>query len=246
MTELAEPAPETGRGHHAMEPSPFHLRLIEDARAVLGRYGLLLAGGYAMRAHGCADRPVEDLTFATAGETPLPEVAAAVADAFRARSLAAEVCEAGPRIARVVVTDEITGQSCEVNLLREALRDRPAEIGPCAVAGLDDVVGLKVRALHNRGLPRDFADVAAVAGLYPFRLLEQLGAQHEDEWRAEDLVQRLETVDLLADEAFARYGLDEERIAGVRRFAYAWVEDIKLRRVDDGDAEFDLDVPDVD
>ncbi|ETK33947.1 hypothetical protein GCM10009530_17870 [Microbispora corallina] len=229
-----------------MEPSPFHLRLIDDARPVLDRYGLLLAGGYALRAHGCVDRPVDDLTFVTEDETPLPEVAAAVAGAYEGRGLTAEVCETAPRAARVVVTDEISGQAGEVTLLREPLRDRPADLGPCRVAGLDDAVGLKVRALHNRGLPRDFADVASVAGLYPFRLLEQLGAAHEDDWSAEDLVQRLETVDLLADEAFAAYGLDEERIAAVRRFAYAWVEDIKLRRVEDGDAEFDLDVPEID
>jgi hypothetical protein len=224
----------------------FHLRLVEDARAVLGRYGLLLAGGHAMRAHGCVERPVDDLTFATADETPLPDIAAAVAGAFQGKGLSAEVCETDPRMARVVVTDDITGQACEVGLLRESLTDRPAVLEPFPALGLDDAVGLAVRDLHNRALPRDFIDVASVAGLYPFRLLERLGASHEDEWRTEDLIERLETVDLLADEAFAAYGLDEERIAAVRRFAYAWVEDIKLRRVEDGDADFDLDVPEVD
>ncbi|MEU6410791.1 hypothetical protein [Microbispora sp. NPDC046933] len=234
----------------AFPAPPFHLRLIEDARPVLDRYDLLLAGGYALLAHGCrlspvsTARPVDDLTFATGGEAPLAEIGAALAEAFASTGLSAEVCEAGARIGRVVVTDEITGQSCEVALLREPLRDRPADVGPCRVLGLDDAVGLKVRALQDRGLPRDFADVASVCGLYPFRLLEQLGARYDDEWRVEDLVQRLETVDLLADEAFG--GLDEEGVAAVRRFAYAWAEDIKLRRVDDGDAEFDLDVPDVD
>ncbi|SIR37843.1 hypothetical protein SAMN05421833_108166 [Microbispora rosea] len=228
----------------AFPAPPFHLRLIEDARPVLDRYGLLLAGGYALLAHGCTSRPVDDLTFATGGEAPLAEAGQALAEAFGSTGLSAEVCEAGARIGRVVVTDEITGQSCEVALLREPLRDRPADIGPCRVLGLDDAVGLKVRALQDRGLPRDFADVAAVSGLYSFRLLEQLGARYDDEWRVEDLVERLETVDLLADEAFG--GLDEEGVADVRRFAYAWAEDIKLRRVDDGDAEFDLDVPGVD
>ncbi|MBX6386815.1 MAG: hypothetical protein IRZ07_28205 [Microbispora sp.] len=226
------------------------MRLIEDARPVLDRYGLLLAGDYALPAHGCgvppADpaRPVGDLAFATGGQAQLTEIGGALAEAFRGTGLRAEVCEAGARIGRVVVTDEITGQSCEVALLREPLRDHPADLGPCRVVGLDDAVGLKVRALRDRGLPRDFADVASVSGLYSFRLLERLGARFDDEWRVEDLVERLETVDLLAEEAFG--GLDEEGVAEVRRFAYAWAEDIKLRRADDGDAEFDLDVPDVD
>ncbi|WP_433497512.1 nucleotidyl transferase AbiEii/AbiGii toxin family protein [Sphaerimonospora sp. CA-214678] len=229
-----------------VELPPFHLRLVEDARAVLDRYGLLLAGGYALRAHGRTDRPVDDLTFATGDETPPAEIAEAMAAAFRATGLAAEVGESGRRTGRVVATDVITGQTCEVTLLGEVLRDRHAAVEPCPVVGLDDVVGLKVRALHDRGLPRDFADVASVSDLYGFRSLERLGARHDDDWRTEHLIERLETVDLLADEAFGDYGLDEERIAEVRRFVYAWVEDIKLRRVDDGDAEFDLDIPEID
>ncbi|MEZ0074028.1 hypothetical protein [Planotetraspora sp. GP83] len=226
---------------------PFHLRLIEDARAVSERYGLLLAGGYALSAHGYTERPAENLEFATTDETPLSEVAAELAGAFGRKGLAAKVCEVTARVARLVATDEVTGQACEVYLLREALRDRPAAEDPCPVVGLDDAVGLKVRALRDQGLPRDFADVAAVADLYSFRELEQLGALHDDEWRTDDLVQRLESVDLLADEAFTAYGLDEEGIRDVRRFAYAWAEDIKLRRVDDGDADYDdYDIPDLD
>ncbi|GIH70609.1 hypothetical protein [Sphaerimonospora thailandensis] len=229
-----------------VELSPFHLRLVEDAGAVIGRYGLLLAGGYALRAHGRTDRPVDGLTFVTGDEAQLAEVTHAVAAAFRMTGLSAKPGETGPRMGHVAVTDEITGQVCEVKLLHEALRDRPFAVEPCPVVGLDDAVGLRVRALHDRGLARDFVDVASVSGLYGFRTLERLGARHDDDWRTEDLVERLETVDHLADEAFAECGLDEERIAEVRRFAYAWVEDIKLRRVDDGDAEFDVDIPEVD
>ncbi|MFC0862930.1 hypothetical protein ACFHYQ_11560 [Sphaerimonospora cavernae] len=191
-------------------------------------------------------RPVDGLTFATAAETPLAEVADTVAAALRTTGLSAEAAETGSRMGRVAVTDEITGRMCEVNLLREALRDRPSIVEPCPVVGLDDAVGLRVRALHGRGLARDFVDVASVSDLYGFRTLERLGARHDDDWRTEDLAERLETVDLLADEVFAECGLDEEWIAEVRRFAYAWVEDIKLRRVDDGDAEFDVDIPEVD
>lgn len=223
--------------------APFQLRLVEDIRDVLLRYGLLLAGGSALRAHGRTNRAVDGLTFVT--EVRLTEAAAAVAAAFRATGLTVEAGESGPRSCRLTVTDEITGQSCDVKLLREVLLDRPALVGPCPTVGLDDAIGFKVRALYDRGLPRDFVDVASACDGYGFRSLERLGARHDDDWRTEDLVQRLETVDLLADEAFAECGLDEEQIAEVRRFAYAWAEDIKLRRADDGDAEYDLDVPEV-
>jgi hypothetical protein len=39
------------------------------------RYGLLLAGGYAFRAHEILHRPSQDLDFATRDDTPLPEIA---------------------------------------------------------------------------------------------------------------------------------------------------------------------------
>jgi hypothetical protein len=230
-----------------VKPPTFHLRLIEDARAVSERYGLLLTGAYAMRAHGLTDRPGDDVGFATADETPMSEVAADLAGAFRRSGLSAVVCEVTPRAGRLVVSDEISGQAGEVHLLRETFRDRPVTVALDRVAGLDDVLGLAARSLRDSGLPRDFIDLAAAENLYGFRELERLGAAHDDEWRSEDLVERLETVDLLADEAFAVYGLDDDGIRRVRRFAHRWAEDIRLRRVDDGDADYDdFGIPDLD
>ncbi|WP_067174047.1 hypothetical protein [Microtetraspora niveoalba] len=312
-----------------MEPPPFHLRLIEDLHAARARFGLLLAGPYALSAHGFARRPGSPegvqgvaadqrlrtcsgtgagagvdaaagadtdldsdrhadpggdrragmgtdpgtgvgtgvgtdlgrgagvgadtaIDFVTAGETPLAEVADGVIAELGRHGLAAEVAEIDGRMGRLVVTDEIGGQRCEVGLRREALRDRPAMLDPCPAVGLDDAVGLQVRALHDRGLPGDFAALVAVSELHPFREMERLGALHTDDWRLDDLLRRLETVDLLADEAFAACGLDDDGADAVRRFAYAWAEDIRLRRVEDGDIDEDtfdqdmLDIPDVD
>ncbi len=235
-----------GVGHIVGLP-PFHLRLIQDARPVCERFGLLLAGGYALRAHGFTDRPSSNINFATSGEKPLPELVAELVAEFQRRGLTVEVLDTSPRLGRLVVTDEIGGQTCEVDLMWEALQDQPAFLDLCPAVGVDDAVGLKVRALHGRGLPRDFIDVASVSELYGFRRLEQLGAAHADEWRLEDLLQRLEAVDLLSEEAFTAYGLDEDRIRAVRRFAYAWAEDIGLRRVEDGDIEYDpFDTPEPD
>jgi hypothetical protein len=227
---------------------PYHLRLIGSVRPVCERYGLLLAGGYALRAHGFTDRPNSDLNFVTSGETPLPEVTAHFVAALRRAGLAVDMRETGERMSRLVVAGEPDRQVCEIDLTREVLQDRPEPFDLCPVVGLDDAVGLKVRALHDRGLPRDFIDVAAVSDVYGFRRLEQLGAvHHDDEWRLEDLLQRLEAVDVLPEESFAAYGLDENRVHAVRRFAYAWAEDIKLRRVEDGDIDYDVaDLPEPD
>nr|BFE87278.1 hypothetical protein GCM10020093_098790 [Planobispora longispora] len=118
--------------------------------------------------------------------------------------------------------------------------------GELPVMALDDLVGLKVRTLHERGLARDVADVAAVSDLYGLRELERLARLHSEEFSLAELVMRLEFVDLIADEEFEAYGLDGERIREIRLFATAWVEDIKLRRADEGDAEYDSDVPELD
>src|SRR5580658_9023810 len=55
---------------------PAHLRVLLDGLPVFERYGLLLAGGYAFRAHEILHRPSQDLDFATRDDTPLPEIAA--------------------------------------------------------------------------------------------------------------------------------------------------------------------------
>jgi hypothetical protein len=64
-------------------------------------------------------------------------------------------------MARMMVTDG--GHGCEVDLLREAVGPPVLlDIGP--VLHLDDAVGLKVRALYDRALHRDFIDVHAAFG----------------------------------------------------------------------------------
>ena len=47
-----------------------HLRVLLDGLPVFERYGLLLAGGYAFRAHEILHRPSQDLDFATRDDTP--------------------------------------------------------------------------------------------------------------------------------------------------------------------------------
>ena len=53
---------------------PAHRRVLLDGLPVFERYGLLLAGGYAFRAHEIVHRPSQDLDFATSDGTPPPPV----------------------------------------------------------------------------------------------------------------------------------------------------------------------------
>lgn len=224
-----------------MELPPSHRRVLEALLPICDKYQLVLAGGYAMRAHGLVDRPSQDLDFATAHSMPLPEIATAVATTYRTLGFEVTMIEATPRMARLTIADPVAQQECEMDLLKEALQQRPVLLDLIPVVALDDAVGLKVRALYSRSVPRDLIDVAAAGQHYSFRDLERLGALHEEEFSIGELAVRLQATDLLADEMFEAYGLDATRIAEVRRFAFDWLEDIKQRRVEDGDIAMWLD-----
>jgi hypothetical protein len=68
-------------------------------------------GGYAFRAHEILRRPSQDLDFATRDDTPLPEIAGHVRNAFQAAGLSlaqwTAITQAGPpaRFVRCVVLE---------------------------------------------------------------------------------------------------------------------------------------------
>ena len=96
---------------------------------------------------------------------------------------------------------------------------------------LDDAVGLKMRALHDRAAHRDFIDVhaAATRGGYTYADLERVAAVHTPYFALADLADRLEAVELRDDRTFYGYGLDDAQIAEVRRWALGWTTDIRAR-----------------
>lgn len=76
-----------------------HLRVLLDGLPVLDQYGLLLAGGYAFRAHEILHRPSQDLDFATRDDTPLPDIAEHVRYAYQSAGYDARLVEATGRYA---------------------------------------------------------------------------------------------------------------------------------------------------
>jgi len=99
------------------------------------------------------------------------------------------------------------------------------------VLTLDDAVGLKVRPLADRALHRDFIDVhaAAVKAGYTWPDLESLGARHTPDWSLADLADRLSAIDLRDDVTFTAYGLTDDQVDELRRWALAWADDILSR-----------------
>ncbi|MGI8329020.1 nucleotidyl transferase AbiEii/AbiGii toxin family protein [Actinomadura scrupuli] len=218
--------------------------LLEAGLGLCEQYELFLAGGYAMKAHGLVDRPSKDLDFVTASPLPVDQLTEQVADGYRAQGFVVETAPGNHRFARLLVSDPSTGESCEIDLMKTTLRVSPIVVNSCPVVGFDDAVGLKMRAVHDRGIARDLIDAASLAGEYGFERLEWLGRSHERDFSLERLASRLEAAEIRDDAEFEQYGLDHEEIQRIKRFAAEWAQDINLRLLEESAFEADGADPD--
>lgn len=183
----------------------FHRTLTEIVFPAGDDLGLVLAGGYAISAHNLTSRPSQDVDFATAAAVPMSVIVDRLSAVFRDAGFTAAAVEVAPRMARLTVTDGT--RSCEVDLLKEAIGPPvQMDIGP--VLALDDAVGMKVAALHDRATHRDFIDVhaAATQGGYPLRDLERLGRIHQPALNLADLANRLTSIELRDTRRFSTTG----------------------------------------
>ena len=205
----------------------FHQRLAQIAFDAGEDLGLVLAGGYAIAMHELTSRPSHDVDFATASSLPLPQIVAQLADAYRAEGLTVAVIEVTRRMARMDV--HAGTRMCEVDLLKEAIGP-PARFKMGPVLAIDDAIGLKMRALHDRALHRDFIDVhAAARSGYTPSDLECFGRRHAPHFVLSDLADRLASIDDRDDRTFTDYGLDDQQIRDLRAWATGWEGDIRLR-----------------
>ncbi|MEU0375624.1 hypothetical protein ABZ070_37200 [Streptomyces sp. NPDC006283] len=85
-----------------------------DALQAGARYGLVLAGGYAVQAHELVSRISQDLDFATTDPAGLNVITAHLARELTARDWQITVIEVAPRMSRLTATDPVTGQACEI------------------------------------------------------------------------------------------------------------------------------------
>jgi len=88
------------------------------------------------------------------------------------------------------------------------------------------VIGTKVRALGDRGAPRDLIDVFAASRRWSTADLEEFGRHHaHGRFESEDLQANLTGAEWTDDEAFAAYGLDEAAITALRTWALERADD---------------------
>ncbi len=105
----------------------------------------------------------------------------------------------------------------------------PVLLGLGPVIALEDLIGTKVRALGDRGLPRDVIDVHAASEQFSIGELEALGARRPEEFDVQELHDRLESVAWVSDAEFEAYGLDPARIAELRLWAQQWQDGLAQR-----------------
>lgn len=136
---------------------PFHARLARIGLGAAAGYGFVLAGGYAVQAHGFLERLSDDVDLFTdiADPVAFSEAVDAVTAAYRAAGLTVEAEKSGGVFARFAVADG-QGRTAKVELGCDWRAHPPAvlEIGP--VLHADDAVANKVTTLFGRAAPRDY------------------------------------------------------------------------------------------
>ncbi|MYQ48268.1 hypothetical protein GTW40_25035 [Streptomyces sp. SID4985] len=215
-------------------PDP-HRRLLADVVTAGAPYGLVLAGGYALQAHGIVRRAHRNLDFASESGVGMEEIARGLAGALEVRGRRVEVRGVGSFAAQLVVGDPPSGETVELALHKEALWEPPelTEYGPSL--SLEDAVGTKVRALYDRGAAVDLVDARAAAGRFSLPELEELGRRHAyDVFDLPTLQARLTGTDFYPDGDFIRYGLTRQDVSDLRAWAQHWSDDIGERLLEDG------------
>jgi hypothetical protein len=213
-----------------MNLNALHRRLLQDVLEIGNAFPFVITGGYAVQAHGLVDRLSRDIDVATNSSIPMTSLADHLVAGLIGRGWQVRVIGVDPISARFMVTDPGTSEDCEVDILKEGF-NRPPESTPWGpVLALDDVIGTKVRALADRGYPRDLVDIHAAARIRSQGELESLGRKCAwDEFSLEGLAHRLSSVQWRADEEFSVYGLSDDEITHLRRWAVAWSDDINRR-----------------
>ncbi|MFJ4672967.1 hypothetical protein [Kitasatospora purpeofusca] len=242
----------------ALHPGPAQLRLVDLARPVCERYGLALAGGHALRAHGVRACDQDGITLVATGTADLPRAAAELAQAYRTVGGVVAERPGTPRLEQLSVRLTLGGRAHTVELRKEPLGHRPVRLdlggpgpdgpdgpdpdgsdGPGPEGGpgtplvvdtvaLEDAAALTTALLVDRAMPRDLIDVNALTACYREGELLALAIALDAEFQPTALADRLETLAEAADGRFRARGLPGGEVDGLKRWALAWAQDLRL------------------
>lgn len=201
-----------------------HARLLADVIALGSPYPLVLTGGYAVRAHRLVSRPSQDLDVATENPAPMADIAATLRAGLESRGWRVQALETAHCPPASPCPTRSPGRTARSTSSRRFSggRSSRARTGPYS---RKDVIGTKVRALADRGAPRDLIDVFAASRRWSTADLEEFGRRHaRGRFEREDLQASLTGAEWTDDEAFAAYGLDGSTISALRAWAVDWAD----------------------
>ena len=215
-----------------MPVSELHGQVAFIALRAAAGHGFALAGGNALLAHGIITRPTQDVDLFTDQEHGVEAAADAVESALRGAGFRAEREHGGAGLADIfpgmgegLAEWIITGPGGEQMTLQLAYFDRArdpvaTEIGP--VLDVADVAGGTVCALASRVEPRDYADTARMLERYSPAELIGFARSLDPGLTARDFADAGCQLDLIDDEAFARYGLGPDDVAALQHRFATW------------------------
>jgi hypothetical protein len=203
---------------------PRHERIAKIALGAGARYGLALAGGYAVSAHGMGNRPSGDVDLFTSWQHrgEFPEMKAAVIAALESAGYKASVIMSAETFTRLTLTYPADGTEEKVELSVDWRAHDPVQLAIGPVLHADDAVANKVCALFGRALPRDFLDVdaAITSGRYTREQLLELAGEADHGFDRLLFADALGALTQITDAAFAEYRTEPGTVTGMRhRFA---------------------------
>lgn len=104
--------------------------------------------------------------------------------------------------------------------------DEPPVVLP--VVALEDAAALTTALLVDRGVPRDLIDVHALTRCYREGELLALAGELDPEFQPAALADRLETLAEAADGRFRARGVEAGAVDGLKLWALAWAQDLRL------------------
>ena len=207
---------------------PRHKRIAKIALAAGARYGLALADGYAVSAHGIGNRPSDDVDLFTSWQHrgKFPELTAAVVSALEAAGYKASIVMNTETFARLTVADPDRTEE-KVGLSADWRAHDPIQLDIGPVLHADDAAN-KVCVLFGRALPRDFLDVdaAITSGRYTREQLLELAANADHGFDRLLFADALGALTQITDAAFAEYRTDPGTIADMRHRFAQWRQEL--------------------
>jgi hypothetical protein len=115
---------------------PRHERIAKIALAAGARYGLALAGGYAVSAHGMGTRPSGDVDLFTGWQhrSEFPELKAAVIAALESAGYKVSVIMSAETFTRLTLTDPEGGAEEKVELSVDWRAHEPVQLAPSSAS----------------------------------------------------------------------------------------------------------------